>query len=64
MSKFEKEVRKKLIDLEMTIPELAKEIDISFQYIYDIFKGNRKADKQKGKIIQFLGLQESLMSDD
>ncbi|MDF2985756.1 MAG: hypothetical protein K0R50_1266 [Eubacterium sp.] len=62
MADFEKEVRKKLIDLEMSIPELCKSIGISTPYLYDVFKGNRKAKELKGKVCAYLNLPPSLIS--
>lgn len=56
MTKFEKEVRKTLIDREMSAYSLAEEIGISRTYLYDIFKGGRKGKKVKEKICKYLNL--------
>lgn len=58
MNKFEKAVRKKLIDRDMKLTDLANAIGISLTYLYDILNGNRKAEHQKKKIIEILELQE------
>ena len=62
-SKFEKEVRKVLIDKDMGLNELAQQLGISLAYIYDIFNGSRPAKAQKEKIISFLGLDRSLLEE-
>ena len=59
MNEFEKTVRKKLIDKDMKLTDLANAIGISSTYLYDILAGNRKAEHQKKKIIQILELQET-----
>jgi len=56
MSEFEKEVRKALIDRDMSLSDLAEKLGISLSYLYDIFKGSRKGEEQKKKIIELLGL--------
>lgn len=58
MSEFEKNVRKALIDRDMNLSDLAKELEISLTYLYDILKSTRKAGKQRKKIIEVLGLNE------
>jgi len=58
MTTFEKEVRKALIDKEMSITELAQQLGITAAYLYDILKGNRTGKKQKKKIVQILGINE------
>ena len=58
MNDFEKKVRKTLIDKDMTLSQLAKELKISVSYLYDILNSTRKADKQREKIISYLNLQE------
>lgn len=56
MSEFEKQVRKALIDKEMSLSDLANELQISVSYLYEILKGTRKSDEQKQKIKNLLGL--------
>lgn len=56
MSEFEKQVRKALIDKEMSLSDLANELQISVSYLYEILKGTRKSDEQKQKIRNLLGL--------
>ncbi|MCX7772098.1 MAG: helix-turn-helix transcriptional regulator [Clostridia bacterium] len=62
MSRFEKEVRKALIDKDMSLGDLASEMQITLSYLYDIFNGNRPGDIQKEKIVAFLGLDRSILA--
>ena len=57
MSAWEKEVRKGLIDRDMTVSDLATELGVSAAYIYDIINGNRKATELRQKINDFLGIE-------
>lgn len=57
MSEFEKAVRHRLIDLNWSITDLAKELDCSVSYVYEIIKGTRKAVEMKQKICVLLGLE-------
>lgn len=59
MSDFEKEVRKALIDKDMTLKDLCKALGISQCYLYDILNGARPGTKQKNKIIEILGLKQN-----
>lgn len=61
MSKFEKEVRKALIDREMSLMDLAKQLQISLSYLYDILKNNRPGKEQKKKMVEILELQPSVL---
>ncbi len=54
MNEFEKKVRKKLIDKDMKLSDLANSLEISLAYLYDILNGSRKATKQRTKIIELL----------
>lgn len=56
MSAWEKEVRKALIDRNMSMPDLASEVGVATAYVYDIIAGNRKATEMRQKINDFLGL--------
>ena len=56
MNEFEKKVRKALIDRDVTARDLANELGISVSYISEILKGTRKADAQKARIMEFLGI--------
>ncbi len=58
MNNFEKEVRKALIDRNMNLSDLAKVLNISLSYLYDILKEARKGSKQKKKICIFLGIED------
>ena len=59
MSEFEKQVRKRLIDLDMTMKELAEQLEISVAYLYDIITGARKAEHQKQRIRQLLSIEDN-----
>ncbi len=63
MNIFEKEVRKALIDKDMTMNNLAKEVGISSCYLIDILKGNRSGKKQKAKILDLLELDETICTE-
>lgn len=56
MSDFEKQVRISLIQQGKTLSGLATELGISVSYLYEIIKGTRKADEQKQRIKNLLGL--------
>ena len=57
MSAWEKEIRKALIDRDMTISDLADELNVSAAYIYDIISGNRKATELRQKINEYLNIE-------
>ena len=56
MTDWEREVKHRLIDRNMTVPELAAQIGISTSYIHDIFSGARKATDKKAAINKYLGI--------
>ena len=58
MSDYEKAVRKALIDKDMTMAQLAKELGISKTYLYDIVTGNRLAVTYKERINTLLGVTD------
>lgn len=58
MSEFEKQVRHALIDKGMTMTELAGELGISISYLYELVKGTRKAEDQKARIRNLLGIPD------
>lgn len=58
MSEFEKQVRHALIDKNMSLTDLADVLGISVSYVYEIIKGTRKAEDQKVRIREYLGLTE------
>lgn len=62
MTTFEKEVRKALIDKEMTVSQLSTELGITACYLTDIFKGNRPGIKQKTKIVEMLNLNPEIIN--
>lgn len=57
MSNFGKEVRKAMIDKDIKLKDLAKEIGVSISYISDILNDNRNGSKYKIKIAEYLGLE-------
>lgn len=61
MNRFEKEVRKALIDRDMNLKDLAKQLQISLPYLYDILNSNRPGKEQKKKIVEILELQPSII---
>lgn len=58
MSEFEKQVRHALIDHNMSMKELAEQLEITVSYLYDIITGARKAEHQKQRIRQLLSIEE------
>lgn len=58
MSEFEKKVRHALIDHNMSMKELAEQLEITVSYLYDIITGARKAEHQKYRIRQLLSIEE------
>lgn len=61
VNRFEKEVRKALIDRDMNLKDLAKQLQISLPYLYDILNGNRPGKEQKKKMVEILELQPSII---
>ena len=57
MSAWEKQIRKALIDRNMTISNLADEMGVTAAYIYDIISGNRKATELRQKINKYLEIE-------
>jgi predicted transcriptional regulator len=57
MLDFEKQVRHALIDHDMSMTELAEQLEISVSYLYDIITGARKAEHQKQRIRQLLSIE-------
>lgn len=53
---FGKEVKKKLIDMDMDDGELARIIGISQSYLTDILKGTRIGTERKKQIAKYLEL--------
>ena len=56
MSDFEKQVRIALIQQGKTLSSFATELGISVSYLYEIIRGTRKAEDQKQRIRNLLGL--------
>lgn len=59
MSEFEKQVKKSLIDHNMTMCDLADALGISLGYVSDLIKGKRSNAEQIRRIVEFLGLSDS-----
>ena len=58
MSEFEKQVKKALIDRNMTMQNLADELGITISYVSDLIKGKRNNEIQINRINEFLNLSE------
>ena len=56
MSDFEKQVRISLIQQGKSLSSLASELGISVSYLYEIIGGTRKAEEQRKRIKNLLGL--------
>lgn len=56
MTSWEKQIKKALMDRDMNMSDLAKELNVSHGYIYNIVSGNRKGVEVKEKINEYLGL--------
>lgn len=59
LTNFGKEVKKRLIDMDMTLAELAGEIGIDSRYIDHIIHGRKSGKKYIGRIMEILGIEES-----
>lgn len=55
-SDFGKEIRKRLIDLEMETKDLAKKMGYSPSYVGEILRGTRKAERVRREICEAVGL--------
>lgn len=60
MSEFEKEVKKALIDKDMTMGDLAKILGITLSYVSDLIKGKRTNKEQIQKIRDVLDIPKSV----
>ena len=58
LSPFGKAVKKKVIELDMSLADLAAELDISRQQLSGILTGERPGNKYRSQIIKLLGLAE------
>lgn len=56
MGRFEKDVRKALIDRDMTMTDLAGVLGISIGYVSDLLKGKRNNPVQITKIMSYLDM--------
>lgn len=59
MSEFEKQVKKALIDRNMTMGDLAEALGISLSYVSDLIKEKRNNEKQIARIKDFLNLSDA-----
>lgn len=60
MSEFEKEVKKALIDKDMTMGDLAEILGITLSYVSDLIKGKRTSKEQIQKIRDVLDIPKSV----
>ena len=58
MSEFEKQVKKALIDRNMTLTDLAEALGISLSYVSDLIKEKRTNEDQLARIKNFLNLSD------
>ncbi len=56
MTEFEKRVRLALLEKDMKLGQFARQTGISLGYLYEIFKGTRKAAAVREKICGQLGI--------
>lgn len=59
MSEFEKQVKKALIDRNMTMGDLADALGISISYVSDLIKNKRNNEGQIARIKDFLNLSDA-----
>lgn len=59
MSEFEKQVKKALIDRNMTMGDLAEALGISLSYVSDLIKEKRNNEEQIARIKDFLNLSDA-----
>lgn len=59
MSEFEKQVKKALIDRNMTMGGLAEALGISLSYVSDLIKEKRNNEEQIARIKDFLSLSDA-----
>jgi len=56
-TEFGAEARKIMLQKNIKMTEVAKELGVSSTYISEIFKGTRNGVKQKPKIAKMLGME-------
>lgn len=59
MSEFEKQVKKALIDRDLTMGDLAEALGISLSYVSDLIKEKRNNEEQIARIKDFLNLSDA-----
>lgn len=59
MSEFEKQVKKALIDRNLTMGDLAEALGISLSYVSDLIKEKRNNEEQIARIKDFLNLSDA-----
>ncbi|MGG0891656.1 helix-turn-helix domain-containing protein [Cytobacillus horneckiae] len=57
---FGVEARKIMLQKNIKMIDLAKELGVSVTYISEILKGTRRGEKQKPKIAEFLGMESEV----
>jgi predicted transcriptional regulator len=58
-TEFGTKVRVAVVQKNMTLPQVAKKVGISYAYLYDILHGYRDGKRHIKKIIEAVGLEES-----
>lgn len=56
-TKFGAEARKIMLQKNIKMIDVAKELRVSVSYISEILKGTRNGEKQKSKIAEMLGMK-------
>lgn len=59
VEQFEKQVKKALIDRDMTMTDLAEALGISISYVSDLIKSKRNNENQIARIKGFLNLPDN-----
>jgi len=59
-TEFGAEARKIMLQKNIKMVDLAKELGVSVTYISEIFKGTRKGEKYKNRIAEILGMESEV----
>ena len=56
VTSFGKEIKKRMIDIDMSQAELAQKLGVSSPYVGEILRGTRKSENAQRKISEAVGL--------
>ena len=56
VSDFGKEIKKRLIDIDMTQMDLARKMNVSAPYVGEILRGTRTSDNARRRVCEAVGL--------